>query len=155
MTKEGHQLLKKKRECIPRENLGYAYVNPKKTKLLKIQLLNPGLTIWLVYGLPQGEKLDDGCSAEDYRIKVGFGNCTVVDFASNQLSCEPPTVKPEVDVEDIVHCGNSTSTLAVMVGPFIIIIIIIIVIIISSGAYSKGEQGAYASSKSSIEWIFY
>ena len=74
-------------------------------------------------GLPQGEKLDDGCSAEDYRIKVGFGNCTVVDFASNQLSCEPPTVKPEVDVEDIVHCGNSTSTLAVVVSAFIIIII--------------------------------
>ena len=67
--------------------------------------------------------MNEGCSAEDYRIKVGLGNCTVVDFASNQLLCEPPTVKPEVDVNTTVHCGNSTSTLALMVSPFIIIII--------------------------------
>ena len=64
----------------------------------------------------QGEKLDEGCSAEDYRITVGVANCTLVDFSSNQMSCEPPLHKPLVNSTWLSFCGNSTTLLAVMVS---------------------------------------
>jgi len=64
----------------------------------------------------QGEKLDDGCSEVDYRIKVGHGNCSVVDFTTNEITCEPPADKPPVDVTRVALCHNSTTALALVVS---------------------------------------
>ena len=68
--------------------------------------------VWLM----QGKKLDDGCSAEDYRITVGVANCTVVDFSSNQITCEPPVNKPRINSTWSSFCENSTRLLALMVS---------------------------------------
>ena len=73
------------------------------------------------FDLTQGEKFDDGCSGEDYRITVGVANCTVVDFSSNKISCEPPIDKPGVNNTWLTYCGNSSSALALMVSVLVII----------------------------------
>jgi len=64
----------------------------------------------------QGQNLDDGCSAKDYRIRVGLANCTIVDFTSNSITCEPPSDRPPVNNTWISLCHNSTTLLAVVVS---------------------------------------
>jgi len=66
----------------------------------------------------QGDKLDDGCSREDYRITVGVANCTIVEFASNEITCEPPTNKPQVNATPtrLSLCDDSPSALALVVS---------------------------------------
>jgi len=71
-----------------------------------------GSCMWL----SQGKMLDDGCSSADYRITVGVGNCTVVDFSSNQITCEPPTYRPQANLSWIAFCDNSTSVLPLIVS---------------------------------------
>ena len=66
--------------------------------------------------ITQGKNLDDGCSREDYRITVGVANCTIVDFTSNEITCEPPVYKPQVNATWSSYCLGSANALAVVVS---------------------------------------
>ena len=90
-----------------------------------MQILALAMSAARVVVVTQGEKLDVGCSSEDYRITVGVGNCTVVDFFSNQITCEPPIIEPAADTTWLSLCQNSSSLLAVVVSVFVIISVIL------------------------------
>lgn len=44
----------------------------------------------------QGERLDLGCSAGDYEVTVGGGDCVILELRTNQLVCRPPETKPDL-----------------------------------------------------------
>ncbi|KAI0234412.1 hypothetical protein LSAT2_015310 [Lamellibrachia satsuma] len=44
----------------------------------------------------KGERLDLGCSAGDYEVTVGGGDCVVLELRTNQLVCRPPETKPDL-----------------------------------------------------------
>jgi len=70
----------------------------------------------MVIGRVQGKKLDYGCSREDYRITVGVANCTITDFTSNEITCQPPVYKPQLNATWNSYCLSSANALALMVS---------------------------------------
>ena len=45
----------------------------------------------------QGELLTKGANIDDYKVSIGFGQCTVTDLFDNLILCKPPTIEPGVN----------------------------------------------------------
>ncbi len=61
----------------------------------------------------QGEDMEQGCTASDYDVNIGLGQCGQLELNTNSLHCKPPEDEPVPPTED---SARDDSTLGVSVS---------------------------------------
>ncbi|KAI0234406.1 hypothetical protein LSAT2_015304 [Lamellibrachia satsuma] len=78
-------------ETLPQQGQMYIYDDPEmyefEDEVMDFRRNDEQIVI-------QGDRMNHGCSAGDYNVTVGLGQCEVLDLQTNQLVCRPPKTKP-------------------------------------------------------------